>query len=63
MIVILLTVALVGLIMAGMAVGVVLKGRRLKGSCGGFGSEQCECAAAGVDPLVAPCRRQQGDSA
>ena len=41
-----------GLVMAGMAVGVIFSDRRIKGSCGGlstmsdqFGQPMCECGA------------------
>ena len=35
MLVVFLTIGLVGLVMAAMTVGVILKGRCLRGSCGG----------------------------
>lgn len=41
-----------GLVIVGMAVGVIFKGRRIQGSCGGlnnmsddFGRPMCECGA------------------
>ena len=40
-----LTVAGFGLIVAAMAVGVVLGGSPLKGSCGGKGGPDCVCDA------------------
>lgn len=43
-----LTVVLVGLLMAAMAVGVIFSGRRLKGSCGGKGGPECACDAQGI---------------
>lgn len=47
MMTILLTFILVGLIMLAMAVGVMVSGRRLRGSCGGA---DCQCRADGVSP-------------
>ena len=44
--------AVFGLVIVGMAVGVIFKGRRIQGSCGGlnnmsddFGRPMCECGA------------------
>ncbi|MEZ4278523.1 MAG: hypothetical protein R3F21_02760 [Myxococcota bacterium] len=37
---ILASVALIGIVMAGMAVGVIFSNRKLRGSCG----RECECA-------------------
>ena len=42
---ILLTIAVLGAVMFGMAIGVILAGKRLKGSCGGVGTS-CECTDA-----------------
>jgi hypothetical protein len=46
-------IAVFGLVMAGMAVGVIFSNRRIKGSCGGLntmsdelGEPLCECGAA-----------------
>jgi hypothetical protein len=36
------TLILFGVVMAAMAIGVMVSGRRLKGSCGGTG-EECVC--------------------
>ncbi len=33
-----------------MSVGVMLTGRRLKGSCGGLSSGSCACKEQGLDP-------------
>jgi len=58
----LLTIVLIALIMLAMAVGVIVSGRRLRGSCGG--SAACQCRADGVDPSL--CDRDAamtGDSA
>jgi hypothetical protein len=38
----LLTVLIFGLLMAAMAIGVIVQGKRLRGSCGGTGSD-CAC--------------------
>ena len=40
---ILATIALMGILMLSMAVGVIFSGRRLKGSCGGVGGRDCLC--------------------
>ena len=40
---VLLSIAFFGLAMAGMAMGVSLSNRALKGSCGGVGSKDCLC--------------------
>ena len=39
------TLLVFGIVMAAMSIGVVLSGRRLKGSCGGTG-EDCDCELA-----------------
>ena len=38
-----LTIAFMGICMLAMAVGVILTGKRLSGSCGGPGSDDCLC--------------------
>lgn len=48
MIVALLALALVALVMGAMAIGVIMSGKTLRGSCGGVGSGDCACDAAGV---------------
>ncbi len=48
MITVLLAVGLFGAVMLGMAVGVILSNRPLRGSCGGVGSD-CACEETG-DP-------------
>jgi hypothetical protein len=42
-----LTIGIVGALMAGMAVGVIFSNKPLKGSCGGTGSA-CACEEAGT---------------
>lgn len=42
MIELLATAVLIALAMLGMAAGVMVSGRRLRGSCGGGGDETCE---------------------
>jgi len=39
------TLAAMGLLMLAMGVGAIFSGRRLRGSCGGVGSPDCECDA------------------
>jgi hypothetical protein len=48
MIVFVLCLALVAIVMGLMAVGVIMSGRSLRGSCGGVGSGDCACDTAGV---------------
>ena len=48
MITVLLAVGLFGAVMLGMAVGVILSNRPLRGSCGGIGDD-CACEETG-DP-------------
>ncbi len=45
----LLTFAVLLTAVAGMAIGVVVAGKRLKGSCGGTESS-CECLRQGIEP-------------
>jgi len=42
---ILLTIGVLGAVMLGMGVGVILAGKRLRGSCGGVGGS-CDCTDA-----------------
>ena len=44
MITILLAVGLFGVAMAAMAVGVIISDRKLHGSCGGEGGDDCVCS-------------------
>lgn len=46
MLVVLLTIAVIAFAMAAMAIGVMVTGRRLKGSCGG--ADGCACDRAGI---------------
>lgn len=46
----LVTLAIVAIAMAAMAIGVAVSGRRLRGSCGGVGGD-CACDKSGV-PLA-----------
>ena len=48
--------AIFGVVLSAMAVGVVLQGRQLKGSCGGAG-EECTCSALAARSC--PLRRQR----
>ena len=47
MLVVLLTIAVIAIVMGAMAIGVMVSGRKLKGSCGGVG-EACACDRAGI---------------
>jgi hypothetical protein len=59
MMTIVLTFVLIALIMLAMAVGVMVSGRRLRGSCGGPGAD-CQCRADGIPPDS--CDRLAGNS-
>ena len=45
---IVVTVGLMAIIMAAMAIGVVFQGKELKGSCGGVGGADCICEREGT---------------
>ncbi len=47
MMMLVLTALVLGIVMLAMAIGVMVSGRRLRGSCGGVGSGDCACEAAG----------------
>ena len=51
-----LATGIFGLAMAGMAVGVIFQGRRLKGSCGGT---QGACTCSALAARACPIRRQR----
>ena len=52
------TLALMAVLMLAMAVGAIVSGRRLRGSCGGVGGPACEC-----DPVLrAACRRKKAQA-
>lgn len=53
----LVTALAVLLAFALMAVGVVLRGKRLRGSCGGEGSADCHCERVGVPEEDRACER------
>ncbi len=55
MLVVLLTVAIIAIVMGAMAIGVMVSGRRLKGSCGGVGG--CECERSGIPVDQRSCSR------
>jgi hypothetical protein len=57
--VLLLTLAAFAVAMLAMALGVVLTGRRLQGSCGGLASGSCVCKAQGIE-IPADCPRKKG---
>ena len=51
--VLLVTIVAIAVMMCMMAVGVIIGGRRLRGSCGGVGGEDCVCDENG-HPIVDP---------
>lgn len=48
--IVLLSIALIGIIMLGMAIGVIAGRAPLKGSCGGPGGTDCLCEKRGIPP-------------
>lgn len=50
---VLVTVAAFAILMSMMAIGVIVGGRRLRGSCGGVGGEDCVCDENG-NPIAMP---------
>lgn len=58
MMVALLTLVVVALAMSAMAIGVMLSGKTLRGSCGGVGSGHCPCDSAGVPLDQRACQRR-----
>jgi hypothetical protein len=61
MTVLLLTLLAFLVVMAAMAIGVMLTGRRLQGSCGGLATGSCPCKREGIAPQA--CPRKTGPSA
>lgn len=61
MLLLLLTIGVIGIAMAAMAIGVAVTGRRLKGSCGGVG-QSCTCELPGLKRDSRNCVRA-GDGA
>ena len=49
----LFTIVAIAILMSMMAVGVLIGGRRLRGSCGGVGGEDCSCDETG-EPILKP---------
>lgn len=43
-----LAIAIIAIMMLGMAVGVIFQGKELKGSCGGTGGQDCYCERNGL---------------
>jgi hypothetical protein len=54
-VVLLVTIIAMAVLMCMMAVGVILGGRRLRGSCGGVGGEDCICDENGRPILDPDC--------
>jgi hypothetical protein len=61
MTVLFLTLAVFAIAMIAMALGVMITGRRLQGSCGGLATGSCVCKAEGVVPE--DCPRKKGNDA
>jgi hypothetical protein len=59
MTILLLTLAVFAVAMLAMGLGVMLTGRRLRGSCGGLASGSCVCKAQGIE-IPADCPRKKG---
>ena len=53
--VLLVTIAAIALMMCMMAIGVIVGGRRLRGSCGGVGGEDCVCDENGRPIVASDC--------
>ena len=53
--VLLVTVVAMAMLMGMMAIGVIVGGRRLRGSCGGVGGEDCVCDENGRPILKPDC--------
>lgn len=56
MITLLLTLAVIAIVMIVMALGVMLSGKRLRGSCGGVGTA-CACEKAGIPAENRRCQK------
>jgi uncharacterized protein len=61
MTVLFLTLAVFAIAMLAMAIGVVLTGRRLQGSCGGIANGSCVCKAEGIE-IPEDCPRKKGSA-
>jgi hypothetical protein len=60
MTVLFLTLAAFATAMLAMAIGVMLTGRRLQGSCGGLATGSCVCKAEGIE-IPENCPRKKGN--
>ena len=54
-----ITLAFMLLAVLAMSIGVMLTGRRLKGSCGGLASGSCACKEQGIDPAEGCATKNQ----
>ncbi len=62
MMVLLVTISIVALVMGAMAIGVMISGKRLKGSCGGEGGPDCACELAGLKRTAGACAAKQAST-
>lgn len=60
MTVFILTLAVMGTALLAMSIGVMISGRRLRGSCGGLASGSCACRDQGIEPNAA-CPKRAAD--
>ena len=52
-----LTLGLVVVLMGGMAIGAIVSGKRLRGSCGGVDGADCACERDGIPAAERGCAR------
>lgn len=62
MMTLLVTLSVVALVMGAMAIGVMISGKRLKGSCGGEGGPDCACELSGLKRTAGVCAAKQASA-